>query len=330
MLDIFVVLIAIVVGVFSVFLSMGLIFGITMPFVGTLIRYRANYTPKAGAVRLDGEDGLGGTPSSEKAPSYFGMMKRVYRIEGWAGLYKGLMPSIITTLILTVALVPFSVLLSAGYKVHPHGRVSLPAQSGVVMWLLSFALSTIPVLILVPMLIIINRAITTPHKLAAFDARAALRVLLSPAERAQPLRLYLAPGVALAFVLEALVGPTVSLLRYLAAPRLPLGAALGAAVPVLLLTTALVTPLQVMQARLTLQRRGPEAPDADIPLASGEAVMDFRTQEEPYTGLIDCARKMVHEEGWGVLTRAWWLTALSMLLPLLTPAMVPQTVPGDL
>jgi hypothetical protein len=158
--------------------------------------------------------------------------------------------------------------------------------------------------------------ITTPHKLAAFDSRTALRVLLSPAERAQPLRLYLAPGVAFALVLQSLVSPALTLLRQLTAP-LPLGASLGGALPVIVLATALLTPLDVMATRLTLQRRGPDAPDAfeAPPVYSAEPVMDFRGAEEaPYTSLVDCARKMVDEEGWRVLARAWWLTALGMLL----------------
>jgi hypothetical protein len=71
--------------------SLVLILGIGMPFMGVLIRYRADYIPKAGGVSLDNEDGVGVAPrSSEPATSYFGMMNRVYRIEGWAGLYKGI------------------------------------------------------------------------------------------------------------------------------------------------------------------------------------------------------------------------------------------------
>ncbi|KAJ7111772.1 hypothetical protein C8R44DRAFT_677361 [Mycena epipterygia] len=298
--------------------SLGLIFGITIPFVGVLVRYRANYTPKAGAVRLDGEDGLAAAPSSDSI-SYFGMMKRVYRIEGWAGLYKGIMPSIIASLIAIVMLVPVSVVLASGHRTMPHGRVYLPAQS--VMWSITFALSTIPVLLLVPLTIITNRAFTTPHKLAAFAPKAALRVLLSPAERAQPLRLYLAPGVALALVLEAFVTPVLSLLRYVAEPHLAPIPALAVGLPVLALATVLVTPLEVMVARLTLQRRGL---DFEIePTPDTEAVMDFRTQAPPYTSLLDCGRTMVAEEGWRVLFRAWWLTALVMLVPLLTPTMAP-------
>lgn len=127
--------------------------------------------------------------------------------------------------------------------------------------------------------------------------------------------------------LEALIAPALGVLRYVAAP-LPLGALLGGALPVILLTTGLMTPLEVMTARLTLQRRGPETPEplaADAPPVYPEPVMEFRTEEAPYTSLLDCGRKMVAEEGWGVLTRAWWLTALGMILSLGTLAAVPPT-----
>lgn len=171
-----------------------------------------------------------------------------------------------------------------------------------------------------------HSAITTPHKLSAFDASAALRVLLSPAERAQPLRLYLAPGVAFALVLEALISPTLSLLRFFVFPRVPLGAALGAALPLLILTTALTTPLQVMVTRLTLQRLGggPDDTAAAVPTYP-EQVLTFRTDEAPYTGLLDCFRKTVEEEGWRVLYRAWWLAAVLLLFPIFTPMFSPPT-----
>jgi hypothetical protein len=72
---------------------LGIVFAITMPFYGVLVRYRANYTPKRG-VQLRDEDGSAAdTPSSDTPNSYFQMMKRVHRVEGWAGLYKGLSAS---------------------------------------------------------------------------------------------------------------------------------------------------------------------------------------------------------------------------------------------
>jgi hypothetical protein len=68
---------------------MALMLAITMPFAGVLIRYRANYTPETGTVRLDDEAGPGIALRTDPSIGYFGMMKRVHRLEGWAGLYKG-------------------------------------------------------------------------------------------------------------------------------------------------------------------------------------------------------------------------------------------------
>jgi hypothetical protein len=143
--------------------------------------------------------------------------------------------------------------------------------------------------------------------------------LLSPAERAQPVRLYFTPGVALSEVLQGLVSPTISILLqfvpglYLS-HRLPL---LVAALPVIALATAMLTPLQVMGTRLTLQRLDatPEVPaDTAPPMYSEEEVMEFRTQQAPYTSLFNCGKQMMEEEGVRVLFRAWWVTPLFILL----------------
>ncbi|KAJ7463157.1 hypothetical protein FB451DRAFT_1403800 [Mycena latifolia] len=294
--------------------AFGVIYWLLLPYQCTLIRYQTNYTPKAVVGPLDLKTKA---PSSERATSYFEMMDRVDYIEGSSGLYKGLMPCIIFGAIFTLVIVPVRTFLAPGYRAgFPHGYIQLLAHPGIADWLLSFALSTVPALLLVPVEIIIYRAITTPHKLATFDAGAALGVLLSPSERAQPLRLYLAPGVALASVLEALIRYTLSLLHYLFVPRLPPAATLGGGLPVVMLAAALMTPLEVMGGRLKLQRRRPEPPgDTKVERL---AVMNFRTEKEPYTGLFDCGRKMVQEEGWGALTRGWCLNVLLLLAMHLT------------
>ncbi|KAJ7510676.1 mitochondrial carrier domain-containing protein [Mycena galericulata] len=302
---------------------MAAVFGITMPFVGVLVRYRANYTPK----RLQGLTGADGDDDTDSPISYFGMMKRVHRVEGWAGLYKGIMPSIIGSLVSAVILSPLAIFFSLGHRVLPNGQVYLSLSPGIALWTLSFALSIISALLIIPVQIIINRTITTPHKLAAFAPSAALRVLLSPAERAQPLRLYLTPGVALAQVLEGLVGPAIMVLYQLIGPSLWILhrlSGLAVSLSVIAVATVLLTPLQVVATRLTLQRLGdaPDVLDAVAPPAY-EEVMEFRTQEAPYTGLLDCGKQIVSEEGLRVLFRAWWLTALAMLLPVITPFVTP-------
>ncbi|KAJ6471150.1 hypothetical protein C8R47DRAFT_749892 [Mycena vitilis] len=297
-------------------LPIALVLGMTMPFTGVLVRYRGNYTPKRG-VRLVGEDGLGN--ESSETDSYFGMMKRVHRLEGWAGLYKGFIPSIIATLITMVALSPFAIFLSLGHKTLPNGRIVIPSPTGLVLWTLTFAVSVIPTLLVIPMQIITNRAITTPQKLDTFAPKAALHALLSPAELAQPWRLYFAPGVGLSEFLQGLVSPTLSvILQFVPAlyisHRLPV---LLAALPIIALATVVLTPLQVMGTRLTLQRlnAAPDIPlDTTPPAYDAEEVMEFRTQQAPYTGLFDCGRQIVAEEGWRALFRAWWVTPALMVL----------------
>jgi hypothetical protein len=58
--------------------SLALSLGITIPFIGTLIRFRANFSPKS--VHLDQEGGL--EPHvGPVVTSYWAMFKRIKRIE---------------------------------------------------------------------------------------------------------------------------------------------------------------------------------------------------------------------------------------------------------
>ncbi|KAJ6468207.1 hypothetical protein C8R45DRAFT_1017919 [Mycena sanguinolenta] len=348
MQDPFTVIIYGVVSLALWIVATGIAFTIGIPLVGVLIRYRANYTPKTGAVRLDDEVAPSVAPRADASIGYFGMMKRVHRLEGWEGLYKGIMPSIITSLIADVVVAPFSVVL-----LQFTGPNS-PPLSLLHRWVIGLGMSIIPTLLIFPMQIIVNRAITTPHKLPAFAPRIALRTLLSPAERAQPLRLYLAPGVGFSVVLEALILSSLSMgAQTIFPPPTSWVRETIAWVPTIVLGTLLTTPLEVLTARLTLQRRlGPPSllntPSAEIlaaaamdvvPVYSAEPVMEFRPVltvgadavgeegEEPYTGLFDCARKIVAEEGWGVLARAWWLN-VALLALTLSARMIPRP-PGS-
>ena len=40
----------------------------------------------------------------------------------------------------------------------------------------------------------------------------------------------------------------------------------------------------------------------------------LRTEAEPYTGLVDCAKTIINEEGFRALYRAWWVTLLGGLV----------------
>lgn len=39
----------------------------------------------------------------------------------------------------------------------------------------------------------------------------------------------------------------------------------------------------------------------------------LRSEGDPYLGMIDCAKRIVEEEGYRTLYRAWWLTLLGGL-----------------
>ena len=50
-----------------------------------------------------------------------------------------------------------------------------------------------------------------------------------------------------------------------------------------------------------------------MPLHSLILPPSLRHEADPYVGLVDCAKRMVDEEGIQTLYRAWWLTLLSGL-----------------
>lgn len=64
--------------IFSLFLSLVIGFLIAVPLNGTLVRFRANYTPKG--LQLDGEGGVQ-PHTGPVVNSYFSMLWRVKRLE---------------------------------------------------------------------------------------------------------------------------------------------------------------------------------------------------------------------------------------------------------
>jgi len=44
-----------------------------------------------------------------------------------------------------------------------------------------------------------------------------------------------------------------------------------------------------------------------------EDVIGLRHEGDPYTGLVDCAKRIIDEEGIMTLYRAWWVTLLGGL-----------------
>ncbi|KAF8664364.1 hypothetical protein AX16_000736 [Volvariella volvacea WC 439] len=305
--------------------SLAISLAIVVPFTGILVRFRANYNPKG--LQLDSEGGA----QPHTGPiirSYFQMMVRVYRLEGWAGLYKGLMPTLISSAVVTALIIVF---LDAPNPRHGAYRAPVVGVLG------TLAYSIAIMLISLPTAIITYRSITTPHKLGYLQATRALRILLTPTERRRPWILYLTPGLLAAEVLHITVvvlilGPAHRLLLPSLAktnhPTLEDVSFFNLAVYalVVVICTAVLAPLEVIATRLAVQRNHASAEynsvnqevegDAEEGLeyaGTDEDVIGLRNEADPYLGLVDCAKRIISEEGYPALYRAWWITLLGGL-----------------
>ncbi|KAI6002711.1 mitochondrial carrier [Pisolithus albus] len=299
--------------------SLAISLAIMVPLVGAIVRFRANYNPKG--LQLDPE----GDVQPHTGPvisSFFAMLKRVYDIEGWLGLYKGLMPTLISSLIISVFLIVF--LDDSSFR---HRAYTAPSAG--ILGTLFY--SIFAMLLSLPQTIITDRAITTPHKLPWFNAVHSCRILLTPTERRRPWIIYLTPGLLAAQV--AHISYVVLILRSIRRLILPELATqpwwrdispirLSFFFVLALASTAVLTPLEVISIRLAIQRtyasaeynsvsqEGGDAEEVEEYAGANEDVIGLRSDRPPYTGLIDCAKTIVEEEGWTALYRAWWLTML--------------------
>jgi hypothetical protein len=300
--------------------AMILTLAVFVPLTGILVRFRANYNPKG--LQLDSEGGA--TPyTGPIVTSYFGMMFRVYRLEGAAGLYKGLMPTAISTFVVGVM-----ILLALDTEKPRHGKYRAP-ETGI-LGTLFYSFSVL--IISLPTSILTYRSITTPHRLSYFNLMASLRILLTPTERRYPWILYLTPGLLAAESIHiCFVVLFLSPLRRWLLPSLstsPVDVSYVKLVIYLLILCATVgalTPLEVIATRLAIQRNHASAQsnsvsqevDGDAEGAaeySGEEdVIGLRNEGDPYLGLFDCAKRILNEEGWPTLYRAWWITLLGGL-----------------
>ena len=88
------------------------------------------------------------------------------------------------------------------------------------------------------------------------------------------------------------------------------------------LATGYLAPLEVISTRLSIQPNnagfstvsateggeGEDVPEGVTYAGTDEDVIGLRPTTEPYGGMIDCARKLIEEEGWQSLYRGWWWT----------------------
>ncbi|EIW72509.1 hypothetical protein TREMEDRAFT_70739 [Tremella mesenterica DSM 1558] len=307
-------------------LAMAVGVGVTMPFHGALIRLRANYNPRA--VGLEGvENRVGPTLTT-----LLGTLRRTKRLEGWYGLYKGSIPMVIFTTLVSIASVIF---VGGSSSQGPRGTYSVPEAGGIRMGIFTIVLT----LITLPMTVIINRSIITPYKLP-LKPQTSLRILLTPYELSKPYALYLTPGLLAATFIHSLCVTLLARTVRVTLLGSPLPADPTEAPDVVYnnvswfwwalyfiyqsLATAWLAPLEVISTRLSVQPNQGDLPLNDTEegatpegaqyAGTDEDVIGLRPTTEPYEGLVDCARKVVEEEGWPSLYRGWWWTALSNVL----------------
>jgi len=316
------------IGLTIVGVSVGISLAVSVPFAGALVRVRANYNPKS--LQLD-EEGVVQPYTGPQITSFFGMLARVKRIEGWPGLYKGAMPSLVSSMILGVFILSF---FDAST-----GRPRLPATinppDAGPFGLFFFTIFWIVVSL--PSLIITNRAITTPYKLPYFKPLYSLRILLTPTERRRPWLIFLTPGLLTSQVLAAayailILGSLRKVILPVYRPGEPFPTEgytplrLGLYLIVVIVSTVVLTPLEVISTKLSIQRNHALSeynsvsqevegdPEETIEYSGTEEdVIGLRNERDPYTSLIDCGKRIIDEEGLSALYRAWWLTLLICL-----------------
>lgn len=45
----------------------------------------------------------------------------------------------------------------------------------------------------------------------------------------------------------------------------------------------------------------------------------LRNEDDPYVGCLDCAKRIMNEEGYTTLFRAWWLVFIPLLMIAVAP-----------
>ncbi|EUC61592.1 carrier protein [Rhizoctonia solani AG-3 Rhs1AP] len=302
---------------------------IIVPISGAIVRLRASYSPKG--LQLDQGDDTNEsshvTPEASVGPaviSLFNVVYRTYRLEGWPGFYKGFMPAFVSTVLYTL----WAILT---IPQHPQyiPRCSMHAPATDISRALLYGFGTLVVSI--PYEILFNRAVCTPHRLPWFKPMQALRIILTPYEIRKPWMLYFTPGL-LHYSKSHCQLLIMSQLRNLSSPigsgeqnwrtKFLSRSQIEILFLFIICSTVILCPLEVFATRLSIQRNQSKVhPTTDNTveppveyIGEEEDVITLRSEEDPYTGLVDCAQRMVREEGVGSVFRAWWLTMIGVTL----------------
>lgn len=332
----------ILIRILVILLSLGIValaFCLYFPFVGTLMRFWAHYNPKQIVLGDEsrGEMGilqLGLTDDSQNFNGYWGLMRRVKRIEGIRGLWKGLDVFAVYFFGNFMILIILFTILRFIFSLH--------------LGLASASLSIVPIVIAylsaIPLRAVFIRSFAASRRLRISQPAQMYKTLLyNTFERKYPLSLLSIPGLLIGFFLNDLEVYSLSKLResimQLMRLQRPLSRESICLSLILDLCGALLlTPMEVIITRLALQERrrtvhhvasedDPTGP-APVSTVSGEPnppsyddlegiefagfeedVINLRTDQEPYTGFMNCVQCIAKEEGFSTFWRGWYILA---------------------
>jgi len=158
---------------------------ILVPIAGIFVRWRAHFNPKSIELKDPNNE-----PHTRKVTNVFQMASKVYRVEGFEGLYKGLMPTIISVVII----LPVAFVLELANTHIMRFDFAIPLARTVLL-----------ALVCLPLSVLYIRSVTTPYRLPWFSPIRSLRVLLSPKEFRHPWVVYAIPGLVLVSITELLI-----------------------------------------------------------------------------------------------------------------------------
>ncbi|KAF5386038.1 hypothetical protein D9615_002497 [Tricholomella constricta] len=306
-----------------------------VPFTGILARYRLAYHPAA-------DDNI--TP----APTFLGVISTVHAIEGWHGLSNGLFPTFIVLLLVPVfarnpiilvypspptiddKLTDF-ILVNIFYSfafvwvyraITTRTNLPLLTTTGTTALAALFTHhefkklfpviypGVLPALLLISLLDGLARDFIATVMRGIHDSDdqaheylrfAALLALLL----ARPLLLTPLEVVATRMAAQRSYGPDAKPNPALAQSSSDTDA--DAAPPVEVVSE------KATSEKVDLEMGVPAAPlSSELPHEAEKVAVRFRGDDDPYTGILDCARKIIRYEGWGVLYRGWWVTLVRL------------------
>ncbi|KAF9471323.1 hypothetical protein BDN70DRAFT_888258 [Pholiota conissans] len=265
------------------------------------------------------------TTCDSPPPTFFRVFMNVWRHDHFEGLFQGYLPHLILSM------------LTIRFYVSP---TSLPFVGG--RLILPFNI------LYIYYLIAAYRLIVSPHKFRLAEPKAMFRLIFTEYERAHPFKSLQYCGLVLPFfanmIFTKFVFSTLSSwnernidspfytppgeegewYKYLSQPNWYCWMHIAMFVGLKVASTLIWAPVHVILTRLAIQPvNGPPNAEPmedrdtdkllDLGLIAAPSHLHLTTEQRPYLGFKDCFTRVVEEEGWGVLYRCWWLTALGFM-----------------